>query len=94
MANHNGSEDNSVLGIVFAFIGITAAGVMASDSNMSNWASLILVLIMAVIGYRVGKAVELIAFRVLFIIASIILFLMNVAIRRFIWEVLKAIVSD
>jgi|GEM_PF-4221943 len=94
MANHNSSEDNSVLGIVFAVIGITAAGVMASDSNLSNWGSLVLVLIMAVIGYKVGKAVELIAFRVLFIIASIILFLVNVAIRRFIWEVLKAIVSD
>lgn len=87
-------DDNSVLGIVFAIIGIGAAGSMATDSNMSNGASVVLIIIMAVIGYHVGKAVELIAFRVLFIIASIILFLMNVAIRRFVWEVLTAIVSD
>lgn len=93
MANHN-ADENSILGLVFAIIGIGAAGSMAADSNMSNGASLAFVIIMAVIGYHVGKAVEMIAFRVLFIIASVILFLMNVAIRRFVWELLSAIVSD
>jgi len=94
MAANSNSEENSVLGIVFAFIGITAAGVMANDSNMSNGASVVLVIIMAVIGYQVGKAVELAVFRVMFIIASIIMFLTNLAIRRFVWEMLSAIVSD
>lgn len=85
------SGSDSALGKFFAVVGVLAALATGGQQDMEAGGVIVLILFFGVIGYAVGEWVEATIIRILFIITAVILFLMNMAIRRFIWEMLSGI---
>lgn len=85
------SNDDSSLGKVFAVIGVVAALATGGQQDMDGGGVIILMIFFGAIGYAIGKWVEIVIIRILFIVTAIIMFLMNMAIRRFIWELISGI---
>lgn len=88
------SSSDSALGKVFAVIGVFAALATGGQQNMEAGGVIVLILFFGVIGYAVGEWVEATIVRILFIITAVVLSLMNIAIRRFIWEMLSGILES
>ncbi len=85
------NNDDSPLGGVFAVIGILAALAMGGEQDMEGGAILLAILILGFIGYAIGRWVEAVLVQLIFIGAAVIMFLMNAAIRSFIWSIISGL---
>jgi hypothetical protein len=78
---------------LFMFIGLIAGAAAGAEAN--DFATMCVVaIIFAAIGYWVGRLADAVLAWVIFIGASIISLLINTAIRRFIWEVIRGAVGS
>lgn len=88
--NHN---SDSALGGVFGVIGALVALAVGDAQDIGGGATFILVLVLGFIGYAVGEWIEIAIVRILFVVGSILTFIMNAAIRRFFGELLSALLG-
>lgn len=89
-------EKDSAFGKAFSIIAVIASiSFLSSDSSsLEGWQPWLFVFIAAIVGYRIGEFVESLVVKALFIISSIILFLINAAVRRFIWDIISSLFGD
>ncbi|HKI04287.1 MAG TPA: hypothetical protein VKK31_20085 [Thermoanaerobaculia bacterium] len=73
----------------FAAVGVFAGAALGAEAG-DFMALCIGAIILGLIGFGIGRVVENLLIRLIFIIVSIIFILINSAIRRFIWELIRA----
>lgn len=82
-------QEGGPLAKVFLWIGVIAGGALGAESGEFLGFCIGAVLLGAV-GFGIGRAVENVLIRLIFIASSIISILINSAIRRFLWELLTS----
>lgn len=82
-------QEGGPLAAVFLWIGVIAGGAFGAESGGFPGFCIGAVLLGAA-GFWIGKVVESVLVRLIFIASSIISILINSAIRRFLWELLTS----
>lgn len=83
-------EEEGPFAIILAIVGFFAGIAAGQETNLEGMGVFIFAIIMSAIGFGVGNLVDKVVAWLLFILVSLIMFLVNSAIRRFIWEIISA----
>lgn len=84
-----GKQENGPFATLFMWIGIIAGGAAGVESG-ELLGMCIGALILGAIGFWVGRLADAVLFWVIFVASTVIAFLINSAIRRFVWELIQA----
>ena len=85
-------KEDGPFATLFLWIGFIAGGAAGIEAN-DFMGMLIGAIILGAIGFWVGKQVDLFLGWLIFIVVAIISILINAAIRRFIWELIRAVAN-
>ena len=77
--------------VIFAVIGFIAGISSSAEADAGGGAIFFTGVIMAFMGFAIGRFVDKVVAWVLFIVASVIMILVNTAIRQFLWKLVMAI---
>lgn len=85
-------NDAGPFAVIFLWIGLIAGGAAGAESG-EFMPVLIGAIVLGGIGFWIGKQVDVFLARLIFVVVSIVGILINTAIRRFIFELIRAAVD-
>lgn len=77
---------------VFAVLGLIAGGILGLEAG-GGVGMIIGAVLLAAIGGRIGQLADAVVAWLVFVVMSIIFIMVNAAIRRFLWELIRSILS-
>jgi hypothetical protein len=83
------SENEGFLANLFLWVGVIAGGAAGAESGEFG-AVLVCAVVFGAIGFWVGRVADAVLAWLIFVGVTVVLFLINSAIRRFVWELLSA----
>lgn len=90
MSNNDNNQDTE-LGYFLGVVGCIAGFAYGSGRGMDDRAIYLLVFLLGAIGYVIGRWVEIAIVQIIFFVAALIMFFMNMAIRSFIWGIISGL---
>ena len=83
------SENEGPLAKLFTWVGVIAGGVAGAESGEFG-VVLVCAVLCGAIGFWIGRVADAVLIWLFFVVGAVVLFLINSAIRRFLWELLGA----
>lgn len=89
-----GESKDGPFAVLFCWVGLISGCVAGAEADSGGGPMLVGALILGLTGYAVGKITDKVVAYVIFIATCLIAFLINAAVRRFVFEALQAIFSS
>ncbi|QDU69530.1 hypothetical protein [Engelhardtia mirabilis] len=87
-------KEGSALGTLFALVGGMGGCAAATDQGETGTAIMVTMAVLAIIGYVVGALVEAVVIRLVFVAVVVVTFLLNAAVRQFVWSLVSSLVGS